>query len=55
VRGLLERAVQQLEPAPATPSTPTAGAFLRGPDTFAGYAREGPHATGRVGNPEVPA
>jgi transposase len=42
VRGLLERAVQHLEPAPPTPSTPTAGAFLRGPETFAGYAGEVP-------------
>jgi hypothetical protein len=54
VRGLLERAVQQLEPAPTLPSAPTAGAFLRGPDTFAAYT-EGPHATRRVGSPEVPA
>jgi hypothetical protein len=42
VRGPLERAVQHLEPAPPTPSTPTAGAFLRGPETFAGYAGEVP-------------
>lgn len=55
VRGMLARGVQPLEPVAPTPSAPSAGAFLRGPETFAGYAREGSHATGRVGSREVPA
>jgi hypothetical protein len=43
VRGLLQRAVQQLEPAVPTPAAPTSGAFLRGPETFAAYnAAEAP-------------
>jgi hypothetical protein len=42
VRGLLERAITALGP-PADATTPTpAGAFLRGPDTFAGYVTEVP-------------
>lgn len=40
VRGLLAHAVQQLEPTLPPPSTPSAGACLRGPETFAGYATE---------------
>jgi len=42
VRGMLDRGVQQLEPPPPTPGTPSAGAFLRGPETFASYAAEVP-------------
>lgn len=38
VRGLLERGVQQLDPAASTPVAPTSGAFLRGPESFAGYS-----------------
>jgi transposase len=56
VRGLLDRGVRQLEPAAATPVTPTSGAFLRGPETFAAYSTTEPEpATAHVASPEVPA
>ncbi len=42
VRGLLDHAITQVDPPADAPSTPLAGAFLRGPDTFAGYVAEVP-------------
>lgn len=42
VRGLLDHAIAQLDPPADAPTTPVAGAFLRGPDTFAGYIAEVP-------------
>lgn len=42
VRGLLDQAITSLEPPADAPPTPTSGAFLRGPATFAGYVAEVP-------------
>jgi hypothetical protein len=42
VRGLLDHAIQQLDPPAEAPSAPRAGAFLRGPATFASYVAEVP-------------
>jgi transposase len=42
VRGVLDHAIEQLDPPADAPSPPAAGAFLRGPATFAGYVAEVP-------------
>lgn len=42
VRGVLEHAITDLDPPAGAAATPTSGAFLRGPETFAGYVAEVP-------------
>ena len=42
VRGVLDHAITQVDPPAEAPRAPLAGAFLRGPATFAGYVAEVP-------------